>query len=646
MKNILVTVFCVLLLLFSCDREESMPQLIGSTHRINIDLSGKFDDNKLRTLFFTGEGESEGVPKNKIMWNKVRDLQVALILKNQSNMYILKGQGQVDMDTLNVGNYNIHISAEYKSDKEMRIDDSYFISGILGGNINDSNSSLTMSVSNVLKKDLRELDIPVAFPWMRLKSENVNGSYVNVKDVMFNPIGNLIAFDITSEVYDPVNVVGLNVRTNAFSSGGYFDFSASVPKEGEYPLYKTSGNKQINYTLSSDNAEDLKIDRNQSVKYFYTWVMGNRTADKKYLSVGFNIKPVCRDAIISEEKNKIKTFTTPDFDRWQPKSIPDFVHGKPFFIKAKIQSTHLMITEVYHNTNKDNNEHLNIIELYNPSIYPIDISDYYLTRTTAGNAYYGWRNIKADFSHAWLYPVYIRSGHTAYTPDGMESEISDMRLDFATFYNSQITSKVEPGKTILLLADQYYKYLRGYYYLRDNKSRDLIIEDTNDKPHGPGAYVRNKCYNELKTVQFIVCSDDNTGYGDYRWRKPNEEYSHVLKFDSNMGFILYKKVDSQPYDKECENGGSGNINRFLAVDSYGPYFNTNFDNNPLSTYSGRFYVVRYDGVVFPSGGNYYTDQWKYIPNDSRTLENDITSIGARYVLWKSRLEIPEMPAGN
>lgn len=638
MKKNFSVLFFLALLLVACRKDEEMPQLINRTHQIMIDLSGKFDDNKLRTLFFTGEGENEGVPKNKIMWNKVRDLQVALILKNQSNMYILKGQGQVDMDILNVGNYKIHIYAEYKSDKEMRIDDSYFISGILGGNINDSNSSLTMSVSNVLKKDLRELDIPVAFPWMRLKSENVNGSHVSVKDVMFKPIGNLIAFDITSEVYDPVNVVGLNVRTNAFSSGGYFDFSASVPKEGEYPLYRTSGNKQINYTLSSDNAEDLKLDRNQSVKYFYTWVMGNRTADKKYLSVGFNIKPVCRDAITSEEKNNIKTFTTPDFDRWQPKSIPDFVHGKPFFIKAKIQSTHLMITEVYHNTNKDNNEHLNIIELYNPSIYPIDISDYYLTRTTAGNAYYGWRNINADFKNAWLYPVYIRSGHTAYTPDGMESEISDMRLDFATFYNSQITSKVEPGKTILLLADQYYKYLRGYY----NKNRDLIIEDK----HGPGAYVRDKCYNELKTVQFIVCSDDNTGYGDYRWRKPEETNSHILKFNPNMGFILYKKVDSQPYDKECENGGSGNINRFLAVDSYGPYFNTNVDNNPLSTYSGRFYVVRYDGVVFPSGGNYYTDQWRYIPNEERYRGADITSIGARYMSWKSRIIIPDMPSGN
>lgn len=642
MKKIKILIFlCFILTLFvSCNKEvEYMPHLRENIHNINIDLSGKFDDNKLKTIFFTDDGETEGIPKNKIIWNKVRDLQVALILKNQSNTYVLKGYGQVNADTVNVGNYKIHIHAEYKSDSEINIDDSYYISGVLGGNLNDKDSSLSMSVSKILKKDLRELDIPVGFPWIRLKSDNINDNFVTVNNIVFNPIGNLIGFAVASEIYDPINVVGLNVRTNIFSADGYFDFIGSSPKEGEYIAYNTPGNNaDIDYTLSSDNPDDLSLKSNQSVKYFYTWVMPNKTLDNKYLSVGFKIKPVCRDAISSKEKENIKVLDTPDFDRWTPNQVPQFTHGKPFFIKTKVQSTHPIITEVFHRSEWDNRQHSTVIEIYNPSSKPIDISDYYIARSVAGNVYHGYDKAYSDFDNALLYPLYIKDGHTVRTPNDMTTEKSDIKLDFKTFYGSQITQDIQPGKTVLLLGDLYHK---------DFNSTDHLIGD-----RGVGSYVKDKCFYEFKSIQYIVCSDKNprctlTPTPSNSNDRGKVHRSHILKFNPDMGFVLLKKVTSEPFDKEVSDVKTGGKNRFLAVDSYGPYFKETIVENPLTQYKDeRFFVIKYDGVVFPSGGNYYPDQWRYINNDYIKVNTDITSIGARYMFWKSRLVIPEMSAGN
>lgn len=529
------------------------------------------------------------------------------------------------------------MKAEYQSESIITLNNSYYITGIIGGNLDATSSKLTMNISNELKKDVRELDIPVSFPWTRLKPENINKSFVDIKNLKFKPLGNLIGFNITSKVYDPVEVIGLNVRTNLFSSDGYFDLIRSNPVENEYITYKRENNNdEINYTLSADEKNALKVNSKESLGYFYTWVMGANPTGGKYLSVGFDIKPVCRDAIAITEKNKIRTLKTPNLYRWKPsKDLPNLDAGKPYFIKPEIISNDLIITEVYHNTNGNNNEHLNIIELYNPSSEPINISNYYLARTTGFDRYNGWGNNQSAFRNAWMYPIQLANEKTSRTGDNMRQELSETQLNFRTFYGSNISTTVAPGKTILLLADQYYIYL-------NKDGRDLMIEDQ----YGPGKYVKDKCYGEFRTIQFIVCSEKKSWNRD----KPTDNNSHVLKFNPNMGFVLYKMLEdynySIPPDKTAPDGKYVIDNKFIAIDSYGPYYSSTATANPLASYAGRFYVIRYDGVIYPSGKEYKIDQWKYMPESERTPSTDITSIGARYMFWKSKLVLPDMPAGN
>lgn len=622
-----------------------MPKIVTKTQKIILNLSGSFDQNNLKSLFFSDDGEAEGIPKNKILWNNVRDLQVVLVLKNQNNTYILRGTGDIKSDEENL--YKIKIYAEYKSETPVSIDDSYYLTGIIGGKVDDKGDRLTLDMSHDIQKDFRELDIPVAFPWRKIVSDNIRSdkeTFVDIPNLSFNPIGNLIGFDISSEVYDPVDIVGMNIKTNVFSSGGFFDLKNSVPKDGEYLDYNVDDNTNtINYTLHSKNPTDLRLEKNQNVRYFYTWVMGKKSngTEKRELSVGFDVKPVCRDAISNMDKDKIKVLHTPDFDRWTPSQIPSFTHGKPFFIKTKLQSTNPIITEVYHKSEWDNRQHCTVIEIYNPSSKPIDMSDYYIARSVAGNVYHGYDKAYTDFGNALLYPVYMRNGHTVRTPNDMTTEKSDMKLDFKPFYNSQITQYIQPGKTVLLLGDAYHKEFT-------TNGGDLLI----DPKRGVGPYVKDKCWGELKSIQYIVCSDKTprceltpTPSNDADKIKPHR--SHILKFYPYMGFVLLKKVTSEPFDKEVSDIKTGGKNRFLAVDSYGPYFNEKVGENPLTQYKDeRFFVIRYDGVVFPSGGNYYPDQWGYIDYAYMQLNTDITSIGARYMSWKNRIVIPDMPAGN
>lgn len=641
MERLFKFFICFVCLMFvSCERNQQMPHITDNVHQIRFDLSGSFDQNDLRSLEFSDDGEDEGIPKNKILWNKVRDLQVALILKNQSNTYILKGKG--DVSKVGDDTYNIVIYAEYKSDKPVVLDNSYYVTGFIGGKVDDTGSKLNLDIPNILSKDLRNLDIPVSFPWRRLKTEYVrDNSYANIPDIKFKPIGNLIAFDITSEVYDPINIVGVNVKTNIFSSGGFFDIKNATVKEGEYIPYNVSGNTDnIDYTITAPNPTDLKLERNQNVKYFYTWVMGNKlnSTDKRELSIGFRIKPFSRDAIPNTEKENIKVFTTPYFDRWKPKSIPVFTHGKPFFIKTKVQSTHPIITEVYHNKLGWNSwgykeQQYTVIELYNPSVYPINIRDYYLARAVGGNLYHGYTKSISTFDYSLLLPVCMSDGNTVRLPNDMNTEINEMKLLYRTYYGSSIVETLQPGKTVLILGDTYHKDLVI-------SGKDLLIDGDNG---GIGSYVKDKCWSELKSIQYIVCSDKSPRCE----LTPDADKSHILKFKPHMGFVLFKKVNSEPFDKEVSDVKTGGKNRFLAVDSYGPYFNSTVGENPLIQYKDqRFFVIRYDGVVFPSGGNYDPSQWKYVDNDYIKTNVDITSIGARYMSWKSSIIIPDMPSGN
>lgn len=637
--------FCTFLLIFgvfSCkDSYENMPEFTPNslkTSKIKLRISGSFKESDLRSLTISEEvNPSTGNIKNRIIWQENQKLPITVVLRKEDGSgipVIISGEGTV-VNGKTAGSYDLDFDLE--TPENTLIDDTWCITGIIGGKISSDKSKLQMSSVTEIKKDNKELDIPVAFPWMKLEKDNIiKPSVTQVHGVSFKPLGTLLAFDITSEVFDPVEIIGMNIQTNLFTDKGYFDINMKPEIGKNLAFVQDQSSEQMSYNISATDTRELVLESGKSLRGLYLWVMNKElpSGGTGELKVGFTFEPVVRSWVIPQVRNgyepnpaPLSNFETPNLAMWSPDFIPATIGGKAMTIKPKIKAVDPIITEVYIGPG-----FTEVVEIYNPSTSPIDISNYMLSRQRGWLTYHGSQHIGSNaskpFSQALMMPLYPKTNHTAFIAEDFDTEIDEMKLEFKALKGTQISDMLQPGKTMLLVNNGYFDdeiqldniQANGFQQSMDKGNIQMIISLKNKRPQ----------------------------------QLSSSPGSSVLTMGGTDSFILSKYETPEFYNKHSKTNiwenvtdiKTNTVRNFRIVDGYGDFY-----YGKDSFYAWHVYhpqnasllaETRYDGIIYPSV-RIVSGHWKFSAAKERadylSFKGDVqywklTSIGSRYPFWE------------
>lgn len=648
-RKIGLLLFSILFVLvgFSCKNnyDERMPEFeINPTRKstLKFKISGSFKDSDLRSLTISEQVDpSTGKIKNRIIWQENQKLPITVVLRKEDGSgspIVCRGEGTVIKGKAE-GAYDLDFDLE--TPENTNIDDSWCVTGIIGGRLSSDNSKLTMTPVTDIKKDNKELDIPVAFPWLKLKTENIiTPQLAQVHGVRFKPLGTLFHFDITSEVYDPVKVVGMKINTTFFTDKGSFDINMKPEIGKNLTFVEDVDFTDMHYTISADNQEDLKLESGQSLKGLYLWAMErDPSGSATYFKVGFTFEPVVRSQIIpqvragySPNPAPMLNFETPSVAMWSPDIIPGPTGGSVMQIKPKIMAVDPLITEVYVGY-FENNKFTEIVEIYNPSTKPIDISNYCLSRQRGWQSYHGaqWNggNTPKPFRQALMMPLYPKTGHTAFIAEDFDTEIEQMKLEFKPLKGTQISNMLQPGKTMLLVNNGYFDdetkldniKANGLQQSLDKGNIQMIIATKNPRPNQLSSSEGASVLTIGGTDALILSKYEANGY----YADKNVVWEKVA--DPTAGIYRY----------------------FRIVDGYGDFYYPRDSYYAWDVYHpqnpGLYAETRYDGIIYPNGKEIAetSGHWKFSADKERADYNafkgdvqywKLTSIGSRYPFWE------------
>lgn len=644
-KFLFISAFVLLGIIACNEGSERMPQIIKPSNlsKMKLKISGSFNESDLRSLTISEDIDPSGNVKNRIIWEKDQKLPITVVLRKEDGSgtpIVCKGEGTV-VNGKTAGSYDLDFDLETPENSE--VDDTWCITGIIGGNVSSDNSKLTMTPVSTIKKGNKTLDIPVSFPWMKLQKSNIITPRVTqVHGVSFKPLGTLLAFDITSEVVDPVKVVGMKIYTSLFTDKGSFNINMK-PEIGKSLVFgEDASSNEMQYDISADNMDDLKLESRQSLKGLYLWVMDKTVVSSSdvYLKVGFTFEPVVRSQIIPQVRvgytpnpAPMSNFETPYVAMWSPDIIPADMSGKVMKIKPKIQAIDPIITEFYKGY-FDTNKCTEIVELYNPSIKPIDISQYCLQRQRGWTSYHpsnsSGSNASKQFYQGLMMPIYPQTGHTAFVAEDFDSEIDGMKLDFKTLKGTQSSNMLQPGKTMLLVNNGYFD---------DETKLDNIKANGLQQSLDRG------------NIQMIIATKNPNPS-----KASTEAGSSVLTMGGTDCLLLSKHETQEFYNNNPSSKGvvwervrdikTSQIRNFRIVDGYGDFYYKRDSYYAWDVYhlqNGSIYAeTRYDGIIYPSV-RIVSGHWKFSADKERADYNDfkgdvqrwkLTSIGSRYPFWE------------
>lgn len=645
--------FCTVLLvfgIFSCkDSYENMPEFIpnsSKTSKIKFRISGSFKESDLRGLTISEKVDaSTGKVTNRIIWQENQKLPITVVLRKEDgsgNAIVFSGYGKV-INSKTRGMYDLDFDLE--TPENTLIDDTWCITGIIGGKISSDKSKLQMSSVTEIKKDNKELDIPVSFPWIKLSKGNIiTPKVTQVHGITFKPLGVLLSFDVRSEVFDPIKIVGMKIQTNLFTNKGAFNVNMK-PEIGKYLSFvEDNASNEMSYAISSDTPDNLKLESKQSLRGLYLWVMNKElpAMGTGELKVGFTFEPVVRSKIIPQVRvgyapnpAPMLNFETPSVAIWSPtKPISSINGGVVTTIKPVVQAVDPLITEVYKGYFDNNNSFTEIIEIYNPSTSPIDISNYCLSRQRGWSSYHGSQssgsNASKPFRQALMMPLYPKVGHTAFVAENFDTEIEQMKLEFKPLKGTQISNMLQPGKTMLVVNNGYF---------------DDATKLDNIKANG-----LQQSLNKGNIQMIIATKNPNPT------KASTDAGSSVLTMGGTDSFVLSKYESADFYNKYSTNKNvvwekvtdiaNGIVRNFRIIEGYGDFYYPKDSYYAWDVYHlqnlNLFAETKYDGIIYPSV-RIVSGHWKFSADKERADYNDfkgdvqfwkLTSIGSRYPFWE------------
>lgn len=632
--------------MISCNSEEisRMPDFHkkGTLYPIEINMTGNVSKSTLRS-FASNNGKFDIGYDNEsdifIAYQNEENIPCILIFRNSTNSsqtFVAKGNAKITTNrpqgAVPSRNDMADIKLQVSADANYKIDGNWEVKPIIGVTEKSGKFSFPTEFKTTNKK-VKCLPIPITSDWMRLEASKINsGKFVDINNVNFLPDGVVLNISVQSEFCDPVGISQIIFTENS--------------KIGHSSPYDISGKPQSGYSIyiSEELGADGErlygklSDYTDKVNQIMVWaniINGNTNNIQSY----FEFYPVCRDPFVDRSKKYKRVFVTPyDYLNWaaNPENADNITSGKAYSMNMKARSLDIpMITEVYLNGE------YSMVEIYNPTNRDINLSDYFLVKTS-GNGSFAISNSRELYTlDGYPYgsqgtlglPLYVGPQHNNGTINLYERQTTGSQLvifgddetNILCNYNTPIMASsdqtvLKAGKTMVIC---------GPGYLKADGSFDT------DK-YQQNAPVSDIAKSKDKSNIQILVAVDNSGFSSSNNRNSsNKDIMATLNLNNEEGLAIIKKLNNG--DAIRMNRGN-DTDKYMVVDVF-PY------DRSRAGLQAPFHMCRYDGIVFPYNRSAELEDHDYGEGVKREGLNkqwyldeiggteEIHSFGSRYRSW-------------
>lgn len=632
-----------LFLFISCDRNETMPNLQSKDDKtvssegytgevVSLDFTAT--ESGLRSMFPINDNSRGDVTSIRINWQKgqVYDMMCVLYNKrnpNQTSYQFIKGvvtsvQSNKNGTIKYKGNIRLKQGSLKNGDWYMQL----FMG--LGKDLwDDATKSYKLDERIVSYEN--KIDIPIASPWIKL---GVNGNHVfPTTAVNLVPMGSIFALDIENTLAASFSLKKVSLSTQLFNGLGDFKLGqfSQVGDMPKFSISDTNGNTSfsIDRTIESNYGSNNSYNT-KKMKKIYFWAMPNKAPISNKLT---------GKLYVSKDKYE---YGMPIDARYNGGKI--IRERTAHTIRMQMGSSDLMITEFFHYNPKGYN--YSMIELYNPTYKPIDLSKYSLVRmrklTTPDGAYYSEPGFQPTddvkiLKDALRQDIYIspdKKDSPSLVVDGRLAK--DVHPDHCSgainrYYiiSGNYDKMLPPGKTVILCAGGTYS---AYVYWQ--KPSDY-----------PEAYVGNYIENAKRggDIHYIIAVDNGEDDNAYQYQRRGG----VMQHGQNHVMVLLKgetPIDATgPYSYRLEQGRIPSDYAYHSTPQM--YINYNAFTQQIPQFNGgddHYNLVRKGWDFFPSP---YWDNHKrgeLWEEDSRwIMVSGKGSGGSKVSSWGTRVTKPD-----
>lgn len=515
--------------------------------------------------------------------------------------------------------------------------ESWYITGILGGELDVATKTVRMGGqgSSISLEASNTADVPYIFPWKKLTINRTNNATIGATTM--KPRGALLRMHFYNDLIEAYDAQGVRIKTNAWRTQGHFNPISTPNNAAQEGL-------QASWTA-------VAADDQEPVEWRYSF--GSRTmplpsgagrSPERTLFLWGMPTTVASESTTTEiglSVSKAGSGDTPkEFTTYSKQRHRTLAEGNSYRM-SNVLTVPLMISEIYYQyapsyTNQEDsrsNRNYSIVEIYNPTLSDVDLTDYALVRTAPNESN---RNIHGYFSAGLRFPDQDLLG-AAFLPLGVSGgttqhgskfpsnrNVSYQNAWFKTIYGTP-GLKLPAGKTLLVGA-------AGYVHTAHKPSKNIeLFNEMTDYVAGTDTRSIEKDYLPRAGMQAdsathagfaaAMIAIDNSGNKD---RDPNAAaVGGVLQLGNGQGIALVKvkpgKDNAPVYevvDISTPLGDQAQSNAYLS------WLRSN--GQPTGIYQPMSYsIVRVPNAV--GSPKYNISEWQI----SETENDGVKSIGTR-----------------
>lgn len=509
--------------------EQAEPVLLavrssGKGQSITLSLDVTFDEDELRSKSYTDDPQSGSY-------------EPVLIDGEERAHCILRRKGDASATTY------VDIVWKGRRDRRIKFDDlkvtlpegvepasgdEWYFLAIMGGDSFDMQTGrvrMTSGTSEEGQSDPQIDDaslgkIPYLMNWTKL---NVNGrEFATPTTAQFRPLGTLLRLQFLSNMIEDYKATSLTFTSNALDLSGVFDpmqltdeqLSTPVSVPRWEPSQSTSPSQR--YVLRGGgraSARGLELPGGTSwnrERTIYVWGMPRepQTAQEAlHTEVELEVLP------LHAEGGEVRPVQRKTYDHIGHRP---FRHGATYRL-SNVLTSDLIISEIFYDyaqpdpfASTEDKPNYSIVEIYNPTLSPVDLNHYALARLRYNEAerQYGFHKLEVDEpvakpDEATLLQLSLIAGNGWNSTFGNRVGKREGRWRRHIYTKGNTQQILEPGQTLLIAAGGYM--LRDAMpdrniYMFDEARRRGDIQEA-DFAHTPGSAGYQTLQSRLRTTE-------------------------------------------------------------------------------------------------------------------------------------------------
>lgn len=281
--------------------------------------------------------------------------------------------------------------------------------------------------ANTTDEDIK-IDIPLVAPWTKITINEGDKQYGEALSLQLKPAGVLFRVGIQSNIVEEVEIKGVRMISSSLAFRGTVTPSPLNPKQLTYPNFRPTDPQQALghsvYEKDFPQSFDLPSGVRLTSGYAYIWGMPKEDyTDDHLTALQWKVRGKIREAtknalgLSDQDLEILNQLSVPQ--RMIPKKHRDFKSGTTYSMMVNVASE-LMITEHYQ---RNNGAHpFSLLEVYNPTLETVNLSDYAVARAVQTGRKYEGRyvlhpdtytdgNVEGEsFDNALIQPIDKRNG--------------------------------------------------------------------------------------------------------------------------------------------------------------------------------------------------------------------------------------------